>query len=546
MRAHKIERRLEGGVEKSYGTVRVTCLVVAIALAIPASAFPAVFDCAAGDAACLIAAINAANENPDADTILLEAGTYTLTAVDNGDEGEATGLPIVSSPITIEGTGPVTTMIQRADGVAPFRILEVAPSGDLTLVDLTIQNGLSLFGAGGAGILNGGSLSLNRVRVRGNLAGDSSGGGIASGGTLSITDSTIQFNVATGRGGGIQASGTTSIHNSLIANNNGGFGGGISAGGTTTIENSTIARNLAFRDVSTSREAGVGAGIEAFFGDLRINNCTIAENRAERSGDIGEELDPNEPLGGGLFNEAASVDLQNTILALNTAVLDPFGTPVPASGPDCTGSITSAGSNLVGDSTGCTITLLGSDRTGDPGLAPFQDDGTPGNGHFPLLADSQPVDAGDPAACSLTDQLRHSRIDGDGNGTVICDMGSIEFSPAATIVNGLVELAPLVTAFRSTPAPGAPAGTFLITATFRNTSANSIHDPFFQVTTLSGGNLLLNADGGPAAVGAIRTPDAGADAILSPDESLTVQFVIGLQTRARFTFLVDLLGVPGP
>ena len=50
------------------------------------------FTCAAGDVACLITAINTANANGDANTITLEAGTYTLTAVDNDTEGP-NGLP---------------------------------------------------------------------------------------------------------------------------------------------------------------------------------------------------------------------------------------------------------------------------------------------------------------------------------------------------------------------------------------------------------------------------------------------------------------------
>jgi hypothetical protein len=40
-----------------------------------------------GDVACLGAAINPANANGEADTINLETGTYTLTAVDNDPDG---------------------------------------------------------------------------------------------------------------------------------------------------------------------------------------------------------------------------------------------------------------------------------------------------------------------------------------------------------------------------------------------------------------------------------------------------------------------------
>ena len=45
------------------------------------------FIVALGMCPCLIAAINEANANGEKNTIRLEAGTYTLTAVDNGTSG---------------------------------------------------------------------------------------------------------------------------------------------------------------------------------------------------------------------------------------------------------------------------------------------------------------------------------------------------------------------------------------------------------------------------------------------------------------------------
>ncbi|HSX81289.1 MAG TPA: hypothetical protein VLQ80_22320 [Candidatus Saccharimonadia bacterium] len=72
-------------------------------------------------------------------------------------------------------------------------------------------------------------------------------------------------------------------------------------------------------------------------------------------------------LGGGIFNKGTltlfqstlthntTLEVQNTILALNTQ-------------SDCAGTITSLGTNLIGDPTGCTITLQASDLTGDPGF----------------------------------------------------------------------------------------------------------------------------------------------------------------------------------
>ena len=110
---------------------------------------------------------------------------------------------------------------------------------------------------------------------------------------------------------------------------------------------------------------------------------------------------------------AGSVSLINTILAGNRAELGP-----PS--PDCSGNVTSLGHNLIGDPTGCTITLLSSDLTGDPGLANFRDNGAAGNGHFPLRATSQAIDAGDDAICPRIDQLGRRRV-------CPCDIGAIRF-----------------------------------------------------------------------------------------------------------------------
>ena len=97
--------------------------------------------------------------------------------------------------------------------------------------------------------------------------------------------------------------------------------------------------------------------------------------------------------------------------------------------------------------------------------------------------------------------------------------------------------------FDATPVVGGPAGTFTITATFTNTSETPLRFPFFSVRDLSGGNLVLNADGAPGGVGATVTPAVEGN-MLMPGASVTVEFVIGLQVEARFTFFVDLLGEP--
>jgi hypothetical protein len=118
------------------------------------------------------------------------------------------------------------------------------------------------------------------------------------------------------------------------------------------------------------------------------------------------------------------------------------------------------------------------------------------------------------------------------------------------LVNGMVSLSVVSTTLESsTEEPFAPAGVFQITATFTNETATPIRNPFFRVAELSGGNALVTGDGHPdliraAGKGTRQTPDVGGDGMLSPGESVAVEFAIGLQTREPFTFFVNVFGEP--
>ena len=193
--------------------------------------------------------------------------------------------------------------------------------------------------------------------------------------------------------------------NSTIAFNTGNFdAGGISNRGTVEIINSTIANN-------SSRRVGRvrGGGIGNLGGGIKITNSTIAGNKTELSG-------------GGIFNENGVVELQNTIIAQNTEE-DSFSGLIASN--DCVGEIKSLGNNLLGTPAGCSFTFLGSDLTGDPGLGTFKDSEDAGKGHFPLLAGSQAIDAGNNILCLInplliTDQLGLPRVGP-------CDIGAVEF-----------------------------------------------------------------------------------------------------------------------
>ena len=102
-------RRLPRWLDIACGVLLLSLL----SLALPSQA--ADFACAAGDVACLINAINTANANGEANTITLEAGTYTLTAVDNDTDGP-TGLPSIIGTLTLRGTDPHTTILGHMTG----------------------------------------------------------------------------------------------------------------------------------------------------------------------------------------------------------------------------------------------------------------------------------------------------------------------------------------------------------------------------------------------------------------------------------------------
>ena len=391
------------------------------------------FFCPSGNVTCLIAAINEANLSARPHTIFLEPGTYTLTNVDN-DTDDPNGLPSITGTIAIRQNDQLAT-IERDPGAPPFRLFHVAPSGDLKLYGLGLRNGDNFLSGtdessrGGGAIYNRGSLSLEQLAIYQNTSfgRDNFGGAIRNDGRAVLVDTELysnfgEFHQAAGGGaignlgeltitrvvirgnngnsqGGITSLGELTMSDSAVIENEGGFfSGGLSLGGTATIVNSTIARN----DSDFFGE-GVGAGGITVFGSLRIINSTVAENRADRGG-------------AGINNQSGTVELQNTIVALNRSG---FAESIAES--DCDGPITSLGNNILGTTFGCTIDLQGTDFTGDPGLGDFA------HTHYPLLSDSRAIDSANRDACQPTDQLGLPRLG-------ICDIGSVEFQDGRLLV----------------------------------------------------------------------------------------------------------------
>jgi hypothetical protein len=408
----------------------IAAVAIGLALASPSRLYAKTFECGSGDVPCLIAAIIEANTNGEKkNRIFLDAGTYTLTAVDNNTDGP-NGLPSITSSLNLIGAGANNTIIERQAGSRASRLIHVAATGDLTLEQLTLRGG-SHGGLQGGGLLNsGGAVTVANSIVSGNHA--AVGGGLYNAdGVITMTDSIVSGNGAAGFlafGGGIYntAGGTVTISRSSIANNAGvQVGGGMVNEGTATITDSSVSSNV-------SSDPGIGAGIRNS-GTVTITNSTFSGNQGRRGGAIvnnnGTAMIINTTISGnnssvsigglyagGISGVSGSVALQNTILALNTTSVIHAG--------DCSAltltSLESLDNNLIGTTTGCAIALQPSDLIGDPGLDSFTDDGSPGNGHYPLLSTSQAIDAGNDDVCPKRDQIGQKRHHP-------CDIGAIEF-----------------------------------------------------------------------------------------------------------------------
>jgi len=101
----------------------------------------------------LVDAITAANTDAatggcsagsGADTIVLQnSSLHTLTAANNSTPIGPTGLPVITSQITIEGNN---STIERDSSAPDFRIFAVSSTGDLTLQETTVSGGVAAGG----------------------------------------------------------------------------------------------------------------------------------------------------------------------------------------------------------------------------------------------------------------------------------------------------------------------------------------------------------------------------------------------------------------
>ena len=162
---------------------------------------------------------------------------------------------------------------------------------------------------------------------------DETGGGIRAEGVLFLSKCTVTANVAAIIAGGIHSEGGAA---------------------EATLENCTVSDN----HTTDSHSNDAGGIISAR--SMHLIHCTVSNNSASN---------PNNP--GGILVYGGTLTLENTIVAGNTS-----GTK-PALEKRAGGTIVQNGVNLIGNSTGSTLTASATLLTGNALLASLGDYGGP-------------------------------------------------------------------------------------------------------------------------------------------------------------------------
>ena len=374
------------------------------------------------------------------------------------------GALLISQDLTIQGPGANLLSIQRstAIGTPTFRIFDI--SAVVSISGLTIANGNTPDGANGGsnpgvnggGIYNTGTLTITNGTIIANLAGSGGsnsgsiggpggdGGGIYNSGTLTIANSTISGNQA-GFGGSGGGSGIGGI---------GGSGGGIANTGTLTVTNSTISGNHSGNggnsgSAGTGGKGGDGGGVLSD-NPATITNSTISGNEVGTGGMAGDNGAASSGRGGGLYKgSVAVVNLRNSIVAGNTS----------PTGPDINATVNSQDYNLIGNTSGTTITGTTTHNIINQGanLGALASNGGSTETMLPLPG-SPAINAGDPANLPPdtldldgdTNTIEQLPVDQRGFARVVganFDIGAVEANYALSATAGTPQSATVNTAF---------------------------------------------------------------------------------------------------
>jgi hypothetical protein len=155
----------------------------------------------------------------------------------------------------------------------------------------------------------------------------------------------------------------------------------------------------------------------------------------------------------------------------------------------------------------------------------------------------------DPSDVKVGDFNSDGRLDLVTSNSSWFSTVSILLNSTPTVVNTLVSFVPLPETFVTSPdLKGCPigfVGKFRFSARLTNRSTTPrLEHLMVQVTMLTNGNLVQNAEGGPDGVGALLAvprQEGYADEVLSLGETVKVPFVVCLRQRAPFRLMLDVV-----
>jgi CSLREA domain-containing protein len=402
-----------------------------------------------GDCSALDCSLREAVQSAGGGAIELPAGNYVLTLTGRGEDAGNTGDLDISKGTYIYGAGAGLSNISMIGVGTPDRLIDIDPGFGLigptvSLNYLTLIGGSSGFGPGGC--LRSGDPSLdpaNEFVVLNNVVvtdcSSSLGGGAihAPSAPLHLYESTVKNSLAGSGGGGIVfgrltgvslAQGT--IERSTISGNttDSGFsdgGGGIQNRGSLVLISSTISGNRA-------KFHGGGVLVTSANGRLNISDSTISNNIADYDGN-------GSGLGGGLrfdvaFSSATAYVISNTVLADNR-----IGSIAGSGAQDCqsvpANTLNVFRSWLQTPDATCVVAALGNTINMPAMLGALANNGGPTQTAAPLPLSPLIDNSSAGINCGAFDQRGFTRpIDGDGNGSVVCDIGAIEVSVMSDFV----------------------------------------------------------------------------------------------------------------
>ncbi len=262
--------------------------------------------------------------------ITLPPGTYNLTL-----EGASGGDLQLKQNISLNGAGPLTTIIQGNPISWTHRILRVQDGADALVSGVTISGGhLASLVGGGIDVITG-TLTLSNSVVSNNTA--FKGAGVYNTGQLNVEDSVVRGNQATYAGGGlyndasnlaITPAAQLTVSLSSIMSNTASFGGGLygndpAARGAAQLTNSTLSGNQAVNND--------GGGIYQLGGTVTLVASVLQLNTAFGSG-------------GGLLQAGGVANVLISRIQSNTATIENGGGIDQAGG-----SLSDIGSTIIGN-----------------------------------------------------------------------------------------------------------------------------------------------------------------------------------------------------